>query len=211
HKFPAVSLSVGGTALASGEEGKTALFSLYGGKEYYNSRLFKNGDFRPDEPNLYVQFQVGINEDNSTQLTLNWFKQKYKKDEKGFDFEAPTAVHLGLGFSKNVTTIGSIDINTNFSFSGGIELGLPRHKLGDEVDFYGKENGYSVIGWGAPAIYRVDAKFTKTLGVFISASFHHQQTFDIESSIGTKVAETNGSAAINFGVTTGIGGGRIKR
>jgi hypothetical protein len=214
-KTPNWSLRVGETFGPYGSNASTSIYSLYGGKTYYNSSpwgVSSSGqdEFKIDEPNSFIQLQKRIGGKNSNlQIGLNWFKQKFRNNSAGYGYEAPTAIHASFGVNNNnLFSIGKLNFSSNISVGGGIEVGMPR--FDDNINATIPEKSlqvgkYSIIGYGFSAIYRIDATYSKRLVFFMAGTLHHLQTFDQETSIGTQPSERIGSVALTAGLGFNFG------
>ena len=203
-----VSIHIGDTYGPIGDNASTSIFSIYGNKTYYNSSPNGSSQFRIDEPNSFIQLQVRIlGSKSNMQIGISWFKQKFRNNN-GFGFEAPTAVHASFGLN-NLTafSIGKLTVASNLSIGGGLELGMARSDDPTEV-FDNKTIGptkYSIIGVGGSAIYRIDATYNKRFSIFVAGTLHHLQTFDQHSNKGTHAGEGIGSVGFSAGIGVNIG------
>jgi hypothetical protein len=207
---PGFSLTIGTTGGPWGGDKHTTIVSIYGDKTYYNSNpwgVCASGKpkFLPDEPNSFVQmqFRVGGKKSNK-QVGITWYKQKFNDNDNGFGYEAPTAIQFSFGFTKKLGQIGDkIELIGNFSFGGGVLVGMPRNSMNEAITFDTKNlfgSKYSVIGTSQSFIARVDAKIVKHFALFVAGSITNMQTNDQKPSTGILKGESIGS----FGLMAGI-------
>jgi hypothetical protein len=208
---PGFSLTIGTTGGPWGENKSTSIFDVYGNKTYYNSNPWGvtdagNSKFQPDEPNSFVQmqFRVGGKKSNK-QVGINWYKQKFNDGADGFGYEAPTAIQVSVGFTKNLGHIGNkIKIDGNFSFGGGMTVGMPRNSVNDAITFDTKNllgSKYSIIGNSQSFIARIDATIVKHFALFVAGSITNTQTYDQKPSTGIFKGESIGSFALMAGIS----------
>jgi hypothetical protein len=207
---PGFSFTIGTTGGPWGENKATSIFSIYGSRIHYNSNPWGvteagNPKFQPDEPNSFVQmqFRVGGKKSNK-QVGINWYKQKFHDGPDGFGYEAPTAIQVSFGFTKDLGRIGNkIKLDGNFSFGVGMTVGMPRNELDKTITFDTKNllgTDYSIIGNSQSFIARVDAKIVKHLALFVAGSITNTQTNDQKPSTGIFKGESVGSFALMAGI-----------
>jgi hypothetical protein len=210
----AFSLRIGNT---TGSYGKlpTGILPLYGSQKatYYNTP-YKNssGDFAPDEPNGYGQLEGRLK--GNLEWSVLVMKQKIDPTSN-YKPEAPTAFEFGLGLKKKLFEKANIflDISGTFGPTFAAPI-LDEDQSQSNINFSGvtfkgkKTNRYSVVGYGATAIARIDATFVKVLTIFIAGNVHHYQGIWINTSQGGQRINYLGSAEITFGVGFNFGNKR---